>query len=199
MGAVVNPIVLASLPPEYSHSTHSTNSWMEDQGGQIWKRENPFSCQGFITPNQPFCSPCKTWILTGKSTPVLFLSIIATIPTDRSTRLAYATASHRNNSKTCKCLTPSSLAATNQHVSYCQKSQLINARKSPPPHLTTRLKTKHWPLSWASWNQQTHTISLWVSLILHFHLCLSPKCSVFFRFWSPDKRCWVSSTRERRN
>jgi hypothetical protein len=57
----------------------------------------------------------KLWILTGKSTPVPFLSIMATIATDKSTRNAYATARHKNMSSICKCLTPNSWAERSQH------------------------------------------------------------------------------------
>jgi hypothetical protein len=60
----------------------------------------------------------KIRVLTGKSTPVPFLSIMATIATDKSTRSEYATARHKNMSSICKCLTPNSWAATSQHFKY---------------------------------------------------------------------------------
>lgn len=80
----------------FSHSNHNPVQPINEQNFEQQ------ATRSFIT----------TWCtLTSNAGLAAFLSVMATIATDRLTRIAYANVSPKNNKNACKCRTPNMLLA----------------------------------------------------------------------------------------
>lgn len=79
-------------------------------------------------------------VLTSNAGLAACLSVMATIATDRLTRMAYANVSPKNNKNACKCRTPNKLVAMRGTERKTNTNKSINSKKKKTNRNGPKLK-----------------------------------------------------------